>query len=71
VVSCTQKHKAHIGLHGQLFLIILSAVRTLLCITSQEKILLLGSEEDFQMAEAGILDIAPWNWHLYADATEN
>jgi hypothetical protein len=52
------------------FFIILSAVRTLLFITSQEKILLLGSQEDFQMAEAGILDIAPRNWHLYADATE-
>jgi hypothetical protein len=59
VVSSIQKQSAQFGLHGQLFLSILSAVRTLLCITSLEKILLLGSQRDLHMAGAGNLDITP------------
>jgi hypothetical protein len=52
------------GLQDQFFFNIVSAVNTLLCRTSQEKNLLLGSTVAFQMAGAGKDDIAPCNWQL-------
>jgi hypothetical protein len=63
--------KLPMGLQGQFFLYMLLAVRTLLCITSQVKNLLLCSEQDFQMSGEGKDTKDPMNWHSYADATEN
>jgi hypothetical protein len=50
------------------FLGMFSAVRTMFCITSQEKNLLLGSH---QMSGAGNFVMDTWIWQSYVDFTEN
>jgi hypothetical protein len=56
-----QKHNGKIGSQGQSLFIKLSAVNTILCITSQAQNLIFGSELDFQMTGAGKVTITPIN----------
>jgi hypothetical protein len=61
VVLSMQKHNGKIGSQGQSLFIKLSAVNAILCITSQAKNLIFGSELDFQMTGAGKVTITPIN----------